>query len=98
MFKPVGLLNFDESINFENLFEAAVELGADDIIEEDGEYKVITSIDAFQKVVEGLEKEGFKPGNAQLTRIPENSVEINDEKIIAATMPTINISIVLPLT
>lgn len=81
MFKPVGLLNFDESINFENLFEAAVELGADDIIEEDGEYKVITSIDAFQKVVEGLEKEGFKPGNAQLTRIPENSVEINDEKI-----------------
>lgn len=81
MFKPVGTISFDTSVDFEKLFETAVELGADDIQEEDEEYKVITSVESFQKVVEGLEKEGFKSSNAQLTRIPENNIEVTDEKI-----------------
>lgn len=81
MFKPVGLVTFDKSIDFEALFEAAVELGADDIQEEEEEYKVITSIENFQSVVEGLEKAGFKETNAELTRIPENTIEVTDEKV-----------------
>lgn len=84
MFKPVGLITFDKSVDFDTLFEAAVELGADDIIEEDEEYKVVTSVENFQKVVEGLEENGqsggFKSTNAELTRIPENTIEITDEK------------------
>lgn len=80
MFKPVGTISFETSIDFEKLFETAVELGADDIQEEDEEYKVITSVESFQKVVEGLEREGFKSSNAELTRIPENTIEVVDEK------------------
>lgn len=80
MFKPVGFVCFDKSTDFEKLFETAVELGANDIQEEDEEYKVITSVEDFQKVVEGLEKEGFKNSNAELTRVPENNIEITDEK------------------
>lgn len=81
MFKPVGMISFDTSIDFEKLFEIAVELGADDILEDDEEYKVLTSVENFQSVVEGLEKEGFKSANAQLTRLPENTIEVTDEKI-----------------
>lgn len=81
MFKPVGIVSFDKSIDFEKLFETAVELGAEDISEEDEEYKVITSVENFQKVVEGLEKEKFKSLNAELTRLPQNNIEITDEKI-----------------
>ncbi len=80
MFKPVGLVSFDKSVDFEKLFEIAVELGADDIQEEDEEFKVITSVESFQLIVEGLEKEGFKSSNAKLTRLPENTIEITDEK------------------
>lgn len=80
MFKPVGLVAFDKSVDFEKLFETAVELGADDISEEDEEYRVITSVENFQNVVEGLEKEGFNSSNAELTRIPENTIEVTDEK------------------
>lgn len=80
MFKPVGLVAFDKSVDFEKLFETAVELGADDISEEDEEYRVITSVENFQNVVEGLEKEGFKSSNAELARIPENTIEVTDEK------------------
>lgn len=81
MFKPVGMISFDTSTDFEKLFETAVELGADDILEEDEEYKVLTSVENFQSVVEGLEQEGFKSANAQLTRLPENTIEVTDEKI-----------------
>ena len=80
MFKPVGLVSFDKTANFEKLFETALELGAEDIQEEEEEYKVITAVESFQKIVEGLEKEGFKNINAELTRLPENSVEITDTK------------------
>lgn len=84
MFKPVGLVNFDSSVDFDKLFETAVELGADDIQEPDEEgdgYKVVTSVENFQKVVEGLEKEGFKSNNAELTRLPQNTIEVTDEKV-----------------
>lgn len=81
MFKPVGIVSFDKSTDFDKLFETAVDLGADDIQEEDEEYKVITSVENFQKVVEGLEKEGFASKNAELTRQPENTIEVTDEKI-----------------
>lgn len=81
MFKPVGSISFDKTVDFEKLFEAAVELGAEDISDEEEEYKVLTSVENFQKVVEGLESEGFKSKNAELTRLPQNTVEITDEKI-----------------
>lgn len=80
IFQPVGIVSFSKSEDFEKLFEAAVEIGADDIQEEDEEYKVITSVENFQKVVEGLEKEGFKSSNAELTRLPQNNIEVIDEK------------------
>lgn len=83
MFKPVGVANFPKTVDFEKLFDAAVELGADDIQDEDEEqeYKVITSVENFQTVVEGLEKQGFKSTNAELTRLPQNNVEVTDEKV-----------------
>lgn len=94
MFKPFGVINFDKSIDFDSLFEAAVELCADDIQEksEDGEeeYKVLTSVENFQTVVEGLEKAGFKGTNAELTRIPENTIEITDEKTASQILKLID--------
>lgn len=80
MFKPFGVVNFSKDIDFDKLFETSVDLGADDIQEEEEEYKVLTSVENFQTVVEGLEKAGFKNTNAELTRIPENTIEITDEK------------------
>ncbi|MDD3436455.1 MAG: YebC/PmpR family DNA-binding transcriptional regulator [Candidatus Gastranaerophilales bacterium] len=81
MFKPLGMVSFEKSVDFDKLFETAVELGADDIQEEEEEYKVITTVGNFQTVVERLEKEGFKSNNAELTRLPENTIEVTDEKI-----------------
>ncbi len=81
MFKPVGLITFDKSVDYEKLFEAAITLGADDIEEDEDETRIITSVENFQAVVEGLEKEGFASIGADLTRLPENDLEITDESV-----------------
>lgn len=79
MFDQRGVISFNEDTDFDKLFEAAINLDALDVTEEDGTYKVLTSPENFQKVVEGLEAEGFKSETAELSRIPQNTVEITDE-------------------
>ncbi len=79
MFDQRGVITFDDSADFEKLFESAINLNALDITEDDGEYKVYTTVEDFQNIVEGLEKEGFKSVTAELTRIPQNTIEITDE-------------------
>ena len=81
VFDQRGVITFSEDDNdFEKLFEAAINLDALDVTEEDGEYKVLTTVENFQNVVEGLEKEGFKSASAELSRIPQNTIEVTDEK------------------
>jgi YebC/PmpR family DNA-binding regulatory protein len=82
MFDKKGCISFDKSVDFEQLFETAINYDAEDIIneEDDENYKVITSYENLQSVTEGLEKEGFKAVTAEFTRIPQNEIEITDEK------------------
>ena len=81
MFKQQGVIEFDkENTDFEKLFEAAIEANAQDVIEEDDVYKVITAPEDFQNCTETLEKNGFKGLSAELTRTAENLTEIKDEK------------------
>ena len=81
MFDQRGQLIFDKnSVDYDKLFEAAINLDAEDIVDEEDTYTVLTSVENFQKVVEGLEKEGFKPQTAEFTRIPQNTVPVTDEK------------------
>ena len=80
MFDQKGVITYNEDTNFDELFEAAINLDAEDVTEEDGTYKVITSVENFQSVAEGLEKSGLKSDSAELTRIPQNTVAVTDEK------------------
>lgn len=81
MFDRFGCITFDKDVDYDKLFEVAINLGAEDILEEDDCYKVLTSIPDFQSVVEGLEQEGFTSSNAEFTRIPQNTIEVTDVKI-----------------
>lgn len=80
MFDQKGVLTFSEDADFEKLFETAVNYDAEDVTEEDGQYKVYTSPENFQKVVESLEADGFKAESAELMRLPQNTIEVTDEK------------------
>lgn len=80
MFDQRGVIIFDDTVDFDKLFETAIGIDALDITEEDDQYKVLTTIENFQTVVEGLEAEGFKSVSADFSRIPQNTVPVTDEK------------------
>jgi len=81
MFDKKGCVTFNaDDVDYEALFEAAINLDADDIVEEENEYKVYTSVPNLQSVAEGLEAAGFKSVSAEFTRIPQNTIEVTDEK------------------
>ena len=82
MFDQRGVITFDESVDFDKLFEAAINLDALDVTEEDDTYKVITSPEKFQAVVEGLEAAGFTSQSADLLRIPQNTVEKTADQVL----------------
>jgi YebC/PmpR family DNA-binding regulatory protein len=90
MFDKKGSVSFDSDVDYDKLFEAAINNDAEDVEEDEDGYRVITTVENFQSVVEGLEKEGFKSSNAELTRIPTNTIEINDVKTATLVMRLID--------
>lgn len=82
MFDKKGLLQVEkEEISEEQLMEMALEAGAEDVVEEDDEFQVITAPEAFDAVHEALEKNKVRFIDASITMIPQNSIEVTDEKI-----------------
>lgn len=86
MFDKKGSIEFDTDVDFDKLFESAINLDAEDVTEEEDTYRVITSVENFQAVVEGLEAEGFKSTTAEFTRIPQNTIEVTDLKTATSVM------------
>lgn len=67
---------------FDELFEDCLEFEPKDVTDEDGEYKITTTVEGFQTAVESLEKLGYILKSSELTRVPSNSVEVADEAVV----------------
>ncbi len=82
MFNRKGLIVYEaENIDFEALFEAALEAGAEDVTEEGSMIEVITDPGDFGDVLEALQNGGFKQESAEVLMIPDNTVTLEDEKV-----------------
>lgn len=82
MFNRKGLIVYEaDNIDFEALFEAALEAGAEDVTEEGSVIEVITTPGDFGDVLEALQNGGFKQESAEVLMIPENTVALEDEKV-----------------
>ena len=81
MFDRKGLMLVDkDSISEEKLMDLALEAGAEDVIEEDSEFQVLTGPDDFDSVKEALETENIKFIEASVSMIPQNTIDVSDEK------------------
>jgi YebC/PmpR family DNA-binding regulatory protein len=80
MFDQKGLLVFPKSVDFDNLFEAALEAGADDVTDEGEQIEVVTDPTNFIEVRDALEKAGFKPDSAEVTMIPQTMVKLEGKQ------------------
>ena len=69
-------------LDADDIMMMALDAGAEDIIEEDDSFEVITAPNDFSAVREALEKEGIKMAEAEVTMIPQNYVELTDDESI----------------
>ncbi|OGR07482.1 MAG: transcriptional regulator [Deltaproteobacteria bacterium RIFOXYD12_FULL_50_9] len=87
MFEKKGLIQVDKKTTTEEkLMELALDLGADDVVEEDNEFQVITTTEAFEQVREGLTSAGIVFLEAQVSKIPKTVTPINEEKVAKQLM------------
>ncbi len=81
MFERKGVLHIDATNTAEeDLFEKAIDAGADDIVKEGDEFIVTTSNNDFNNVNESLKKASFKIKEADFEMIPKNTIKIEDEE------------------
>jgi YebC/PmpR family DNA-binding regulatory protein len=75
LFKRKGVLSYDgEKYTEDRIMEAALETGADDVQNEEGELVVYTAPDAFETVLNAMNKGGFEPDGAEISMVPETYI------------------------
>lgn len=72
MFDRKGQIVFGEDNDFEVIFEAALEAGAEDVKEADGYIEVVTDPAEFETVRNTLTDQGLQFQSAEVTMIPQN--------------------------
>ena len=81
MFNNVGQIVYKKNIMSEDeIFDIAIEVGADDVKADENNYEIITTVNEFNNVREKLESILGVPEQAELIWYPENNVQIDDER------------------
>ena len=82
LFDQKGMIQIDKGeISEEELMDLALDAGAEDVIDDEDAFQVLTAPEDFNEVRETLEKKGLKFIEASVTMLPQTTVEITDEKI-----------------
>ncbi|MBO4392832.1 MAG: YebC/PmpR family DNA-binding transcriptional regulator [Spirochaetales bacterium] len=81
MFQTKGVITYDASkYSEEEIFNAALENGAEDVTNEDGVIEVTTSPADFGAVLEAMQAAGFEQDSADVSRIADQTVTLDKEK------------------
>jgi YebC/PmpR family DNA-binding regulatory protein len=80
MFDHIGLIEYDAKVATEDqMMEAAIEAGADDVESSDEGHDIITSIESFGEVGKLLEAKFGEPRKAKLIWLPQTINLLDDE-------------------
>ena len=85
MFDKKGQIIIDReevSMDPDELMMTALDAGAEDFVEEEDSYTILTSPDDFSQVREALEAAGIPMVEAQVEMIPQTYVDLTDEEDI----------------
>lgn len=82
LFNSRGLVSIPAKGRTEDeVMEAAIEAGADDVVTEEETFDVFTAPDQFAAVRDALEAGGFPIAGSQVTMIPSTTVQITETKV-----------------
>jgi transcriptional/translational regulatory protein YebC/TACO1 len=75
------LIEFDpKAASADQMFEAAIEAGAEDVVSNDSGHEIYTASNALRDVAKALEANFGEPRKAALTWKPQNSIALDDAK------------------
>ncbi|MCX5888725.1 MAG: YebC/PmpR family DNA-binding transcriptional regulator [Deltaproteobacteria bacterium] len=81
MFDKKGVIVFErQGVNEDELLEAALDCGAEDLQSDETQFEVLTDPNGFLEVKEALEAKGFKPDLAEVQMRPKTTIKIDEEK------------------
>jgi YebC/PmpR family DNA-binding regulatory protein len=80
LFERKGLISFSTDHDFEAIFEAALEAGAEDVKDEGDSYEVLTAPENYMEVRDVLGESGLKWENAEVTMIPQTMVQLEGKQ------------------
>jgi len=77
MFSKKGYIVVEKTkADEEKLMAAVIEAGADDLQDDDDNWEVLSSVEAFPAVNEAVKALGIEPATAQVSMIPQNYVKL----------------------
>ncbi len=80
LFNRKGMISLDgERFPEDKVMDLALEAGADDIVNEDGEVVVYTSPEAFEAVMNAITGAGMETDGAEISMIPETYVDVDKD-------------------
>ena len=80
MFDHVGVIEYDaEKASADDMLEAAIEAGADDVVSGEGGHEVYASQETFREVAKGLEAKFGEARKAAVIWKPQNTLSVDDE-------------------
>jgi YebC/PmpR family DNA-binding regulatory protein len=81
MFDKKGVIVFERhGVNEDELLEAALDCGAEDLQSDETQFEVLTDPNGFLEVKEALEAKGFRPDLAEVQMRPKTTIKIDEEK------------------
>jgi YebC/PmpR family DNA-binding regulatory protein len=80
MFDKKGYIVVDKATKAEDeLFDVAIEAGADDLRDDEDNFEIITSPENFEKVVSAVKAAGVEPQVAEVSMVPQNYVKLEGQ-------------------
>jgi len=81
MFQTKGIITYDANkYSEEQIFEVALENGADDVTTTDDVIEVITAPADFANVLEAMQNAGFEQESAEVEKVADQTVTLDSEK------------------
>ena len=77
MFDKKGYIVVDKAAKSEDeLFELAIEAGADDLRDDEDTFEILTSPEAFEAVLAAVKGAGVEPQAAEIEMVPQNYIQL----------------------
>jgi YebC/PmpR family DNA-binding regulatory protein len=81
MFHTKGYMTFEKSAaSEEQIYDLAIEAGAEDVREDEGTFEIITSPEDFETVLAKVKAAGLEPATASITKLPQNYVRLEGKE------------------